>query len=84
MNIHQNGHHLHIDQYKYLKKMLEHCGMINTKPAHTPLPQGYQPKKNTAPVNLELQTQFQTVLGLLLYLMLRTHPDITYAVIQMA
>jgi len=56
MNIHQNGHRLHIDQCKYLKKVLERCGMINTKPARTPLPQGYQPEKNTAPVNLELRT----------------------------
>jgi len=56
MNIHQNGHHRHIDQREYLEKVLEHCGMINTKPACTPLPQGYQPEKNTAPVNLELRT----------------------------
>jgi len=56
MNIHQDGHRLHIDQCEYLEKVLEHCRMINAKPACTPLPQGYQPEKNTAPINLELQT----------------------------
>jgi len=54
MNIHRDGHHLHIDQCEYLKKVLEHCGIINAKAAHTPLPQGYQPEQNIAPINLEL------------------------------
>jgi len=83
MNIHRDGCRLHIDQRKYLEKVLEHCGMINTKPARTPLPQGYQPEKNTAPINPELQMRFQTVIGSLLYLMLGTRPDIAYAVMQM-
>jgi len=46
MNIHWDGHHLHIDQHKYLKKVLEHCAKM-IKPACTPLPQGYQPEMNT-------------------------------------
>ena len=44
-----------IDQCKYLKKVLEHYGMINAKPAHTPLPEGYKPSTSTAPINPELQ-----------------------------
>jgi len=76
--------YIHIDQREYLEKVLGCCGMINAKPACTPLPQGYQPEKNTAPINLELQTQFQMLIGSLLYLMLRTRPDIAYAVTQMA
>ena len=54
MNIHRDGRRLHIDQHEYLEKVLEHCGMINAKPACTSLPQGYQPEKNIAPVNLKL------------------------------
>jgi len=73
-----------VDQHEYLEKVLERCRMINAKPARTPLPQGYQPEKNTAPVNPELRTHFQMVIGSLLYLMLRTRPDIAYAVTQMA
>jgi hypothetical protein len=84
MNIRRDGRRLHIDQCEYLEKVLERCGMINAKPARTPLPQGYQPEKSTAPVNMELRTRFQTVIGSLLYLMLGTRPDIAYAVTQMA
>ena len=58
--------------------------MINSKPAHIPLPEEYKPSTSTAPVNLELQMQFQTVIGSLLYLMLGTCPDIAYAVTLMA
>jgi len=83
MNIHRDGRHLHIDQHKYLEKVLECCGMINAKPARTLLPQGYQPEKNTAPVNPKLQIWLQMVIGWLLYLMLGTCPDIVYAVMQM-
>ena len=83
MKIHQDGRWLAIDQCKYLEKVLEHCRMINTKPACTPLAEGYKPSTSTAPVNLELQMQFQTVIGSLLYLMLGTHPDIAYAVTLM-
>ena len=72
-----------IDQCKYLKKALECCGMINTKPARIPLPEGYKPSTSAAPVNPELWMQFQTVIGSL-YLMLGTRPDIAYAVTLMA
>jgi len=83
INIHWEGHCPYIDQPEYLKKVLERCGIINAQPARTPWPQGYQPEKNTAPINLKLQTRFQMVIGLLWYLMLGTCPDIAYAVTQM-
>ena len=84
MNIHQDGHCILINQRNYVNKVLEHCGMINAKPAHTPLPQGYYPEKNDAPVNPELCIHFQTITSLLLYLMIGTHPDISYVVTQLA
>ena len=83
MKICQDGHQLAIDQCKYLEKVLEHCRMINAKPAHTLLPEEYKPSTSTVPVNPELQMWFQTVIGSLLYLMLGTHPDIAYAVTLM-
>ena len=58
--------------------------MINAKPACTPLPQGYYPEKNDAPIKPEMRTHFQMVIGLLLYLMIGTWPDISYAVTQLA
>ena len=84
IKIHRDGCQLAIDQCEYLKKVLEHCRIINAKPAHIPLPEGYKSSTSTAPVNLELQTRFQTVIGFLLYLMLGTRPDIAYAVTLMA
>ena len=80
MNIHQEGHCIYIDQWNYLDKVLECCEMINAKPTCTPLPQGYYPEKNDAPVNPEMQTHFQTVISLLLYLMIGTWPDISYTI----
>jgi hypothetical protein len=84
MNICREGRKIYIDQRSYLDKVLEHCGMINAKPAHTPLPQGYYPEKNDAPVDPEMRSHFQMVIGSLLYLMIGTWPDISYAVTQLA
>jgi hypothetical protein len=84
MNIHREGCKIYIDQRSYLDKVLERCGMINAKPARTPLPQGYHPEKNDAPVDPEMRSHFQMVIGSLLYLMIGTWPDISYAVTQLA
>jgi hypothetical protein len=84
MNIHREGCKIYIDQRSYLDKVLERCGMINAKPAHTPLPQGYHPEKNDAPVDPEMRSHFQMVIGSLLYLMIGTWPNISYAVTQLA
>ena len=84
MNIRREGRNIRIDQRDYLDKVLERCGMTNAKSAPTPLPQGYYPVKNDAPVQPELRTRFQTVIGSLLYLMIGTRPDIAYAVTQLA
>jgi len=64
----------------YLQKVVEHCGMLNAKSTSTPLPAGYYAAKNTEPVDADLRSCFQTVIGCLLYLMLGTRPDITFAV----
>ena len=72
MNIHREGRHFYIDQRNYLNKVLERCRMINAKPTRTLLSQEYYPEKNDAPANPEMRTCFQTVIGLLLYLMIGT------------
>ena len=84
MNIHWEGRHFYIDQWKYLNKVLERCRMINAKHTCTPLSQGYYPEKNDAPTNPEMRTCFQTVIGSLLYLMIGTRPDLSYTVTQLA
>ena len=58
--------------------------MLNAKSASTPLLAGYYAAKNTEPVDAELRSHFQTVIGSLLYLMLGTRPDIAFAVTHLS
>ena len=74
------GHTIHLDQCMYLQKVIEHCSMLNVKSASTPLPAGYYATKNTEPVDAELHSCFQMVVGSLLYLMLGTRPNIAFVV----
>jgi len=68
----------------YLQKVVECFSMLNAKSASTPLPAGYYAAKNTEPVDVELRSHFQTVIGSLLYLMLGTRPDIAFAVTHLS
>ena len=49
-----------------------------------PLPEGYKPSPNMSPANATLHLQFQQVIGLLLYIMLRTCLDIAFAVTKLS
>jgi hypothetical protein len=84
MRITQKGDKLSLDQVDYLDKILNRFGMVNSKPARTPLPEGYQPLANTGPADSALRLQFQQVIGSLLYIMLCTRPDIAFAVTKLA
>ena len=75
---------IYIDQADYLKKILLCFQMQNAHHAPIPLLTGYHPQKHTGPVNHVLQKKFQMLIGSLLYLMLGTYPDITFAVTQLA
>ena len=74
------GHTIHLDQCTYLQKVIECCSMLNARSTSTSLPAGYYAAKNTEPVDAELCSCFQTIIGSLLYLMLGTRPDIAFAV----
>jgi hypothetical protein len=80
MRITREGRSIHIDQCTYLRVVLERCRMQNAKSAATPLPAGYVPKPSEEPANPERRSRFQVVIGSLLYLMLSTRPDISFAV----
>ena len=80
MHITRKGHAIHLDQCTYLQKVIERCGMLNAKSASTPLLAGYYATKHTEPVDAELHSRFEMVIGSLLYLMLGTRPDIAFAV----
>ena len=71
-------------QKDYLQTVLKHFNMQNVKEVSTPLPSGYNPVPNESPVDEKLHTKYQQVIGLLLYLMLGTRPDIAYTVTKMA
>jgi len=80
MQITHKGCAIHLDQCTYLQKVIEYCGMLNAKSTSTPLLAGYYAAKNTEPVDADLRSCFQMVIGSLLYLMLGTRPDIAFAV----
>jgi hypothetical protein len=84
MRITREGRSIHLDQSAYLHVVLEHCGMQNTKSAVTPLLAGYILKPSDEPANPERRSHFQMVIGSLLYLMLGTRPNISFAVTKLA
>ena len=84
MQIRRQGNIIRLDQTAYLKMVLERFEMMDCRVADTPMVEGYKPLPNEGPVNAQLRQQYQSVIGSLLYLMLGTRPDITYAVTKMA
>ena len=54
--------------------------MIDAKGTNTPLPAGWKPISNTDAPNPKLRQEYQSIIGSLLYIMLGTRPDISYAV----
>jgi hypothetical protein len=84
MRIRRKGQKIYLDQKDYLEKVLQRVGMTNAKPAKTPLPAGYIPRKYDGPVNPVLRARFQSVIGSLLYIMLGTRPDIAFAVTKLS
>jgi len=57
--------------------------MANAKAAQTPLPTGYKPEPFDGTATAALQSQYQSVIGSLLYLMLGTRPNLAFTVTQM-
>src|SRR5260370_6244361 len=84
MRIKQEEGRIHLDQTAYLQKVLQRFGLTNAKATATPLPEGYQPLPNNAPINPTIRSKYQQVIGSLLYIMLGTRPDIAYAVVKLS
>lgn len=85
MRIQHINNKIYLDQMAYLEKVLERFNLHkDAKTAITPLPSGYVPQENKEPVNPRLRQRFQEVIGSLLYIMLGTRPDISYAVTKLA
>jgi hypothetical protein len=58
--------------------------MINAKSAPTPLPLNWVPQLDKGKASPELLRNYQSIIGLLLYLMIGTCPDIAFAVTKLA
>jgi len=84
MKVNKTTSHITINQKAYLKTVLERFDMHNAKIAPTPIPLGYVPQENKGAVDPVWHQKFQSVIRSLLYLMLRTHPDITFTVIKVS
>ena len=54
--------------------------MTNAKMTQTPLPSNWDPKENKGKATAAEITHYQSIIGSLLYLMIGTRPDISYAV----
>jgi hypothetical protein len=84
MRVTCDGHDVRLDQTVYLKKVLERFNMINAKPHPTPLPTGWSPKENKGQATARDIADYQCMIGSLLYLMLGTRPDISFAVTKLS
>ena len=58
--------------------------MVNAKSTATPLPSNWDPKANTGMATATEVTNYQSIIGSLLYLMTGTRPDIAYAVTHLS
>ena len=84
MCVRRQGLDVIIDQVDYLKKVLERFQMTNAKPTQTLLPSNWDPKENKGKATAAEVTRYQSIIGSLLYLMIGTRPDISYAVTHLS
>ena len=73
-----------LDQSKYADKVVKRFGQENCKETIVPLPTGYTPRTKVGEVNTSLRSQYQSIIRSLLYIMLRTRPDLAYSIIKMS
>ena len=69
-----------IGQPSYIENVLERFGMEDAKPVETPVDPSQKLCKATDNCTLCDQEQYQSAVGSLLYLSVKTRPDITFAV----
>ena len=69
-----------IDQMEYIQIVLERFQMNNSKSQKTSLPAGTVLETNKDTVSDQFRTQYQSIIGSIMYAMLGTCPDIVFAV----
>ena len=65
---------------KYINELLAKFQIVGNKPIYSPTVQGIQLDKNTEQASSNSVKFYQQQVGLLIYLMTSTRPDIAYAV----
>lgn len=75
---------IEIDQQEYIQGVLERFRMSSCKPAPTPLPAGAILEQSEASATDAFRRQYQSLIGSLLYAMLGTRPDISFAVARLS
>jgi hypothetical protein len=78
--------HLEIDQSCYILEIIDCFGMMDANPTCTPLPSSAEVhliKYNGEASALEI-TNYQRIIGSLLYVQIGTHPDILFVVLHLA
>ena len=83
MRIRREGHKLILDQQDYLDKIVKCFNMQESNTAHTPLPSGYELEEHKEKTTDAFRQEYQSVIGSLLYIMIGTRPDISFAVTKM-
>lgn len=78
MEVARTSNDLCISQRKYILDLLNETGMLECKPAVTPLESGYKPKESCDNTPTD-RLRYQQLAGKLIYLS-HTRPDICYAV----
>lgn len=72
-----------VDQSEYIQTVLERFQMSNSKPAKTPLPAGSVLEKNMETATDMFHTQYQSIIGSIMYAMLGTRPDLAFSVTRL-
>ena len=70
-------------QSSYIRTLLDDLGMTDCNPAKTPM-DASRPDCDSEPVLTDRRTEYQTLIGKLLFLSICTRPDISYAVNSLA
>jgi hypothetical protein len=84
MQVQRQGLDITIDHIDYLKKVLEQFQMTNAKATQTPLSNNWDSKENKGKATGAEITCYQSMIESLLYLMIGTHPDISYAAMHLS